>query len=129
MNHIVSISKRFDFDAAHHLPRVPTGHKCGRLHGHTYVCELILKGRIDSNAGWFVDYADIMTAWLPLHDALDHRLLNDIPGLENPTTENLVKYIWDDITKRPSSYRIANMLECVRVYESATTWCEYRGEV
>lgn len=118
---MVTICKRFDFDAAHFLPNVCDGHKCGRLHGHTYVVELRLRGDVDPHMGWFVDYAEIAAAWKPLNDALDHRLLNEIPGLENPTTEVLVPWIADKMCASP----IGKWLCAVRVYESSTTWCEF----
>lgn len=122
--HTVTISKRFDFDAAHHLPNVPAGHKCGRPHGHTYVVEVILRGEVKEPAGWFVDYADIATAWAPIGDDLDHRDLNKIDGLENPTTENLVKWIWD----RLHLSVVGRYLLRIRVFESSTTWCEYGSD-
>jgi 6-pyruvoyltetrahydropterin/6-carboxytetrahydropterin synthase len=116
----VTISKRFDFDAAHWLPHVCEGHKCGRLHGHTYVVELRLRGVPDERMGWFVDYAEIAAAWAPLNDQLDHRLLNEIEGLDNPTTEVLVPWIANKLKQTP----IGQWLCAVRVYESSTTWCE-----
>jgi len=116
----VTISKRFDFDAAHWLPHVCEGHKCGRMHGHTYVVELRLRGVPDKRMGWFVDYAEIAAAWAPLNDQLDHRLLNEIEGLDNPTTEVLVTWIASKL-KQTS---IGQWLCAVRVYESSTTWCE-----
>jgi len=116
---IITMSKTFDFDAAHFLPNVADGHKCKRLHGHTYRVELILCGQISSESGWFIDYGDIADAWKPLHDdVLDHRCLNDIEGLENPTTENLCGWILRKLAdKLPHLAR-------VRVYESSSTWCE-----
>lgn len=116
----VTICKRFDFDAAHLLPHVCEGHKCGRLHGHTYIVELRLRGVPDARTGWFVDYAEIAAAWAPLNDTLDHRYLNEVPGLENPTTEMLVAWIADKL----KGGAIGQWLCAVRVYESSTTWCE-----
>lgn len=116
---MITLSKTFDFDAAHFLPNVPEGHKCGRLHGHTYKVELILVGVPDPTMGWFIDYADIERAWRPIHDdVIDHRCLNDIPGLENPTTEVLATWLVRQLA--PSLPHLAR----VRVYESATTWCQ-----
>lgn len=120
---MVIIAKTFDFDAAHFLPYVPDGHKCKRLHGHTYQVEVQLAGEPHAEgprAGMVVDYADIAAAWAPLHGILDHRCLNEIPGLENPTTEILAPFILA---------RFAAALPetvAVRVYESSTTWCEAR---
>ena len=115
----VTISKTFDFDAAHRLFRLPKGHKCRRLHGHTYRVEVLCEGEVDAR-GFVVDYAEIAAAWKPIHDRIDHRYLNSIPGLENPSTEVLAPWILKRFVKR---------LECVvavRVYESSTTWCEAR---
>lgn len=114
---MVTICKRFDFDAAHWLTGVPSDHKCARLHGHTYRVDVMLRGELDSR-GMVVDYAEVAQAWQPLHDALDHRCLNDIPGLENPTTEHLAPWIVARLkTALPQ-------LCAVRVWESSTTWCE-----
>lgn len=116
----ITITKRFDFDAAHWLPNVPDGHKCKRLHGHTYEVMVICEGPIDPEMGWLVDYAEIAAAWKPLEEKLDHRCLNDILGLANPTTEILAHWILE---------RMAKALPCVvavRVFESATTYAEAR---
>jgi 6-pyruvoyltetrahydropterin/6-carboxytetrahydropterin synthase len=113
-----TISKAFDFDAAHFLPNVPQGHKCGRMHGHTYKVELICVGQIDEKMGWFCDYADIESAWMKIHHQLDHHLLNGIEGLENPTTEVLANWIVRKLAPELS------FLARVRVYESSTTWVQ-----
>lgn len=115
-----TISKTFDFDAAHYLPHVCEGHKCGRMHGHTYRCEIIMSGVVDDHAGWFVDYADVGVAWADIHDRIDHRVLNEVNGLENPTTEVLAAWV----LRRLMVSTIGHLVERVRVYESATTWCE-----
>lgn len=121
---MIQISKSFNFDAAHRLPNVPDGHKCGRMHGHTYVVELILRGEVDKRMGWFVDYADIAAAWEPLHAVLDHHTLNEIDGLDNPTTEVLVGWLWERLRRDP---RVGKHLATVKVYESSSTWCSYSG--
>ena len=113
---MVTICKAFTFDAAHFLPNVPDGHKCKRMHGHTYRVEIVCAGELDAR-GMIVDYAEIAESWAPLHEALDHRLLNEIPGLENPTTEILAPWILTQFVKT---------VVAVRVYESSTTWCEAR---
>ncbi len=115
------IAKRFDFDAAHWLPNVPPSHKCHRMHGHTYGVEIILEGEPDER-GMVADYADIEVAWQSLHAILDHRTLNDIKGLENPTTEVLAPWIIRMLTTGPRGGRLP--IVAVRVYESSTTWCE-----
>lgn len=113
---MVTIAKVFDFDAAHWLPMVEEHHKCRRLHGHTYRVEIRCRGPLDGR-GMVCDYAEIAAAWGPVHDAIDHRQLNDVEGLENPTTEVLAPWIADRLRGKIP-------LHSVRVYESATTWCE-----
>jgi 6-pyruvoyltetrahydropterin/6-carboxytetrahydropterin synthase len=115
----ITIAKVFDFDAAHFLPRVAAEHKCRRMHGHTYRVELICAGPLDQH-GMVLDYAEIAKAWEPVHAALDHRILNEVPGLENPTTEVLAPWIFERIEASLPE------LVAVRVYESSTTWCEAR---
>lgn len=117
----VRICKTFDFDAAHWLPHVCEGHKCGRLHGHTYRVDVILEGRPSTFDGWFIDYADVAKAWANLDAVLDHRCLNEIEGLENPTTEVLAPWI---LRRLGADQLVGPFLVGVRVYESSTTWCE-----
>lgn len=112
---LTTICKAFDFDAAHWLPNVPADHKCHRMHGHTYRVELVLCGDVDER-GMIADYSDIEAAWLPVHATIDHRILNDVAGLENPTTELLAPWI-------ASRLDLPGLVR-VRVYESSTTWCE-----
>jgi 6-pyruvoyltetrahydropterin/6-carboxytetrahydropterin synthase len=118
---IVRLSKKFRLEAAHRLPKSPEGHKCRRLHGHSYQVELIIEGPVDPDTGWLMDYADVTTAFAPLHDQLDHTYLNEVEGLENPTSENLARWIWD---------RIGDQLPLVeiRIDETCTSACIYRGE-
>ena len=113
---IATIAKRFTFDAAHHLPTVPVDHKCHRMHGHTYEVELVLRGPVGAD-GFVLDYAVIAEMWQPIHDALDHRCLNDVPGLEVPSTEVLAGWILRRLN-------IWKALTAVRIKESSTTWCE-----
>lgn len=122
---IATIAKRFTFDAAHHLPTVPEDHKCHRMHGHTYTVELVLIGEVQPN-GFVVDYADIEALWRPLHDALDHRVLNEVPGLAVPSTEYLCFWIIHRVSVdlRNEVMRARQCLRTVRIYESSTTWCE-----
>lgn len=120
------IAKTFDFDAAHHLPLMPDGHKCRRPHGHTYRVEVVLEGEPDPR-GLVMDYSEIAEAWAPVHALLDHRDLNEVSGLLNPTTENLVVWIWAHMLAR------LPQLWAIRVYESSSTYCEltramYPGE-
>ena len=109
------------FEAAHRLPKVPQGHKCARLHGHSFKVELVVSGPVNPETGWFIDYGEIDALWQPLHEQLDHNYLNDIAGLENPTSENLAKWIWDGMkTPLPS-------LAQVTVFETCDARCEYEG--
>jgi 6-pyruvoyltetrahydropterin/6-carboxytetrahydropterin synthase len=92
---ITEISKEYTFEAAHHLPHVPKGHKCSRVHGHSYRIEITLQGPLHAQLGWVVDFGELNAAWEPLNEQLDHRLLNDVPGLENPTSELLAAWIYE----------------------------------
>ena len=117
----MSVFREFGFEAAHRLPNVPEGHKCARLHGHSFRVEVHVTGPVDPELGWVVDFADIGVAFQPVHDALDHRLLNEVDGLENPTSENLAVWIWDRLT--------AGGLPVSRVYvrETCNAGCVYDG--
>jgi 6-pyruvoyltetrahydropterin/6-carboxytetrahydropterin synthase len=117
----MEIFKEFTFEAAHRLPRVPEGHKCGRLHGHSYRVEVHVGGPVDPDRGWVTDFACIAEVFAPVHDALDHRFLNDIGGLENPTSENLARWIWERL-------RPALPLRGIVVRETCTSGCIYQGE-
>ena len=97
------ITKSFTFEAAHFLPDVPKGHKCGRMHGHSFRVTIGVRGDVRDGSGWVLDFADISQAWRPLADALDHRLLNEVPGLGNPTSEVVAAWIFDRL-KLPGLY-------------------------
>ena len=114
------ITKSFHFDAAHFLPRVPEGHKCSRMHGHSYRIVLGLEGPLDPQLGWVQDYGEVKAAFAPLRDRLDHVCLNEIPGLENPTAEMLAAYIFGELTA------VLPLLTDVTVCESPTTEAVYR---
>lgn len=118
----MEIYKEFSFEAAHVLPNVPPGHKCGRLHGHSFRVELRLQGTIDEHMGWFRDFADVKRAFKPLEEQLDHHFLNEVPGLENPTSENLARWIWKHLKPELPD------LSCVIVRETCTAGCIYNGE-
>ena len=118
----MKIEKTFRFEAAHWLPHVPKGHKCGRMHGHSFRITLTLEGAVNQVSGWVVDYAEIKDAFAPLEKQLDHYCLNDINGLENPTSEVLAKWIWDKVVPT------LPLLSTVAVEETCTCKCEYRGE-
>lgn len=91
----MEIFKEFSFEAAHRLPNTPPGHKCSRLHGHSFRVAIHVRGDVDPHVGWVMDFADIKAAFKPLLARLDHYYLNDIEGLENPTSEILAGWIWD----------------------------------
>jgi 6-pyruvoyltetrahydropterin/6-carboxytetrahydropterin synthase len=91
------ISKTFPLESAHRLPHVPEGHKCARIHGHSFQVTLHVTGEVDPQLGWVVDFAEITRAWQPLHELLDHRFLNEVPGLENPTSENLARFVLENV--------------------------------
>jgi 6-pyruvoyltetrahydropterin/6-carboxytetrahydropterin synthase len=115
------IFRAFTIEAAHRLPNVPQGHKCSRLHGHSFRIELQLSGDVDAHSGWVIDFADVKAAFQPTYDRLDHHYLNEIPGLENPTSENLARWIWDQLkTDLP-------LLSKVTVHETCTSGCVYDG--
>lgn len=117
----VEIWKDFSFDSAHHLPNVPAGHKCGRLHGHTFHVRVTLRGEPGEHTGWVMDFADLKASWKPLDAILDHRYLNEVAGLENPTSEVLAIWIWDKL--KPT---LPDLWE-VQVKETCTSGCSYRG--
>lgn len=118
----MEIYKEFTFEAAHRLPNVPEGHKCARLHGHSFRVKLSMRGEVDPRAGWVADFADLKRAFRPLYDQLDHNYLNDIEGLENPTSENLARWIWERLAP------VLPGLSRVAVRETCTSGCVYRGE-
>ncbi|MEV4364401.1 6-carboxytetrahydropterin synthase QueD [Nonomuraea sp. NPDC049625] len=117
----MEIFREFTFEAAHRLPNVPEGHKCARLHGHSYRVQVHIRGEVDPTAGWLMDFGDIKKAFKPLLDRLDHYYLNEIEGLENPTSEVLAKWIWDRLVD-------SLPLLAIHVYETCTSGCVYRGE-
>ena len=113
------LRKTLNFESAHRLPHVPTGHKCGRLHGHSFQVTLIVRGPLDAKTGWVMDYTDIKNAAQPMIDQLDHNYLNDIKGLENPTSEVLAKWIFDHLQPKLKG------LYQVIVSETCTTESRY----
>ncbi len=118
---ILEIYKDFTFEAAHRLPNVPEGHKCARLHGHSFRVRLVLSGELCPHRGWIMDFSDLKHAFKPIYDRLDHHYLNDIPGLENPTSENLAIWIWNQT--KP----LVDALSRVEIQETCTSGCIYTG--
>ncbi len=117
----VRLSKSFGFEAAHWLPCFPEGHKCRRMHGHSFRVDVIVEGELDPSVGYLIDFADIKRATEPLERALDHRCLNEIEGLENPTSEMVAAWIWARL--KPA----LPMLSEVVVHETCTSTCHFRG--
>jgi 6-pyruvoyltetrahydropterin/6-carboxytetrahydropterin synthase len=117
----MDISKTFHIEAAHRLPNVPEGHKCARLHGHSFAVEVHVKGPLDPVLGWVMDFADLKRAFAPVFERLDHRYLNEVPGLENPTSEHLARWIFDEL--KPT----LPLLDHVIVHETCTSACRYDG--
>lgn len=112
------ITKRFDFEAAHYLPHVPEGHKCRNLHGHSYEVVVHVAGPVAPKAGWIVDFGEIKSVWKPIESRLDHHLLNEIEGLDNPTAENLAAWIWAQYEAERLAGRIAYRVAAVEVAET-----------
>ncbi len=118
----MKVFKEFTFEAAHRLPNVPSGHKCSRLHGHSFRVEVHVRGPLVEGLGWVLDFADIKAAFAPLLDVLDHNYLNDVDGLANPTSENLARWIWRRLRAGLPG------LSKVVVRETCTSGCVYEGE-
>jgi 6-pyruvoyltetrahydropterin/6-carboxytetrahydropterin synthase len=117
----MEIFNRFSLECARRLPNLPPEHPCARLHGHSFQIEVHVAGPLDPRLGWVVDFADIQAAWQPIHASLDHRCLNDIEGLDNPTSEHLALWIWDRL--KPALPGLAR----VTVMETAVSGCSYTG--
>lgn len=117
----MEVFKEFSIEAAHRLPRVPAEHKCARLHGHSFKVAVYVSGPLGAESGWVMDFAEIKAAFAPIHEALDHRYLNEVEGLENPTSEELARWIWARL-----SPRLAGLSQVV-VRETCTSGCVYRG--
>ena len=118
----MELNKDFRFEAAHRLPEVPQGHKCTRLHGHSFKVRITITGEMDPITGWILDFDDIRQAFEPLLDQLDHHYLNEVAGLENPTSEHLVHWIWERL--KPSLPALTE----VEISETCDTGCRYRGD-
>jgi 6-pyruvoyltetrahydropterin/6-carboxytetrahydropterin synthase len=117
----MEIFKSFSLESAHRLPNVPEGHKCARMHGHSFRVEIHVAGDVDPQTGWVMDFADLKAAFAPLFERLDHHCLNDVPGLENPTSENLARWIWREL--QPDLPRLRRVV----VHETCTSGCSYDG--
>lgn len=119
---IIQVYKEFRFEAAHFLPHVPEDHKCRKLHGHSYKVTIYIEGEVDTYKGWIVDFEEIKKSFSPILKSLDHSMLNEIHGLENPTVENLAIWIWKSLLpKLPQLTKIA-------ISETSTSGCIYEGK-
>jgi 6-pyruvoyltetrahydropterin/6-carboxytetrahydropterin synthase len=119
---MMELKKTFQFEAAHLLPLLPKSHKCRRLHGHSFKVEIVVAGELDPKLEWVMDYADISKAFTPLWAKLDHFYLNEVPGLDNPTSENIALWIWKRLKPKLPA------LTEITVAETCTAKCVYRGE-
>ena len=119
---MMELRKTFQFEAAHLLPHLPKSHKCRRLHGHSFKVEIAVAGECDPKLGWVMDYADVSRTFQPILERLDHYYLNEVPGLDNPTSENIAAWIWKQLKPR------LPLLTEVSVAETCTAKCVYRGK-
>ena len=117
----MEIFKAFTFEAAHRLPNLPKEHKCFRLHGHTFRCEVHVAGPLDAQRGWIIDFSEISDAMRPILDQLDHTYLNEIEGLANPTSENIARWIW-----RKASQSLPGLAKVI-VQETCNSGCVCEG--
>lgn len=118
----MQIFKQFSFDSAHFLPNVPVGHKCRGMHGHTYRLTVYLEGPLDEKLGWVMDFAVLKQAIEPLIKSMDHTLLNNIPGLENPTCERIAIWLWEHIKPK------VPLLTKIELHETLTSGVVYDGK-
>ena len=117
----MEIYKEFSFEAAHKLPNAPQGHKCGRLHGHSFHVQIHVNGPVGETSGWVMDFGEIKEAFEPILRSLDHYYLNEIAGLENPTSENLARWIW--LKLKPALPQLSKIV----IRETCTSGCIYEG--
>ena len=122
MTFYAELAREFSFESAHYLPNVPDEHKCGRMHGHSYTVEVQVRGAVDHESGFVQDFGDLSPAFAPISEQLDHRLLNDIEGLQNPTSEHLARWMWDQLSVE------LPLLHAIVVSETPRSRCTYRGE-
>lgn len=121
-NRRMDVFRVFQIEAAHWLPNVPEGHKCARMHGHSFRIEVHVNGDVGERSGWVMDFADLKRAFKPLFEQIDHRCLNDVEGLDNPTSENLARWVWAGLENDLPG------LSKIVVQETCTAGCVYRGE-
>jgi 6-pyruvoyltetrahydropterin/6-carboxytetrahydropterin synthase len=118
----MELFKEFGFEAAHHLPNVPEGHKCARLHGHSFRVRVTVEGPVGDDSGWVTDFADVSAVVGPAVSQLDHQYLNEIDGLDNPTSENVARWLWTRLAPDLTGMR------SIEVRETCTSGVVYRGD-
>ncbi len=118
----MDVFKAFSFEAAHRLVNLPAEHKCSRLHGHSFRVEIHVSGPVVPPEDWVMDFADIKAAFAPLHQVLDHHYLNEVEGLENPTSEVIAAWIWRRL--KPGLPALSKIV----LHETCTAGCIYSGE-
>jgi 6-pyruvoyltetrahydropterin/6-carboxytetrahydropterin synthase len=118
----MDVFRVFQIEAAHWLPNVPDGHKCARLHGHSFRIEIHVSGEPGETSGWVMDFADLRAAFQPLFNKLDHHCLNEVDGLDNPTSENLARWIWQRM--KPGLSELSKVV----VQETCNAGCVYHGD-
>ncbi len=117
----MDIFRIFHLQCARRLPGLAASHPCSRLHGHSFKVELTVSGALDPERGWVMDFAELDAAWQSIHARLDHRYLNDIEGLDNPTSENLAVWLWSTLQIQ------IPRLSKITVMETHDSGCIYCG--
>jgi len=118
----MEVYREFKFDAAHMLPNLPPGHRCSRLHGHTFRAVVYMEAGVGRETGWVMDFGELKSRCAPVIEELDHAYLNEIPGLENPTSENIARWVWNRL--KP----VLPELSMIEIQETSATGCRYRGQ-
>ena len=113
------VYKNFNIESARSLPNVPKTHPCYNVHGHSFKIKISVKQKIDKTTGFVIDFQD---GSQPIIEILDHKYLNDIEDLNNPTSENMCIWIWKKL--KPS---LPNIYE-IEIKETDSTGCIYKGE-
>jgi|TARA_B110000967_G_C18718738_1_gene476520 6-pyruvoyltetrahydropterin/6-carboxytetrahydropterin synthase len=116
----MKLFKEFSFEAAHKLPLVDKNHKCFNLHGHSFKVKITIEGPVNA-LGWVMDFSDIKKFCKPIIEELDHKYLNEIDGLDNPTSENIAVWIWQRLIQKLPE------LSSIEIMETCNSGCEYRG--
>ena len=116
------VYKKFTIESARSLPNLPNSHPCKKIHGHSFKIIIYIEGKIDTKTGFVIDFHDIEKAFNPLKIKLDHAYLNNIEGLNNPSSENMCKWIWEKL-----KIKLPGLLK-IEIKETNSTGCIYKGE-